>query len=62
MLKESGNGIILRKVKDTPNPTCTHLGCTLSWNPLEDTWDCACHGSRFSKDGKVIEGPAIKDL
>lgn len=62
MLKESGNGIILRKVKDTPNPTCTHLGCTLSWNPLEDTWDCACHGSRFAKDGKVIEGPAIKDL
>lgn len=62
MLKESGNGIILRKIKDAPNPNCTHLGCTLSWNPIEETWDCACHGSRFTEDGKVIEGPAIKDL
>jgi len=62
MLKESGNGIILRKIKDAPNPTCTHLGCTLSWNPLEETWDCACHGSRFTKDGEVIEGPAINNL
>lgn len=62
MIKESGNGIILRKVKDAPNPNCTHLGCTLSWNPIEETWDCACHGSRFTEDGKIIEGPAIKDL
>lgn len=62
MIKESGNGIILRKVKDAPNPNCTHLGCTLSWNPIEETWDCACHDSRFTEDGKVIEGPAIKDL
>lgn len=62
MLKESGNGIILRKIKDAPNPNCTHLGCTLSWNPIEETWDCACHGSRFTENGKVIEGPAIKDL
>lgn len=62
MLKESGNGIILRKIKDAPNPNCTHLGCILSWNPIEETWDCACHGSRFTENGKVIEGPAIKDL
>ncbi len=62
MIKEAGDGIVLRKIKDAPNPTCTHLGCTLSWNPIEDTWDCACHGSRFTEQGKVIEGPAIKDL
>lgn len=62
MIKEAGNGIVLRKIKDTPNPTCSHLGCTLSWNSIEDTWDCACHGSRFTNTGNVIEGPAIKDI
>lgn len=62
MIKEAGDGIVLRKIKDALNPTCTHLGCTLSWNPIQETWDCACHGSRFTDNGKVIEGPAIKNL
>lgn len=43
-------------------PVCTHLGCELSWNNLEKTWDCACHGSRFSYDGKSIYAPSINDL
>ena len=43
-------------------PRCTHLGCALKWNSHEHTWDCACHGSRFAKDGKVIENPAKKNL
>lgn len=43
-------------------PVCSHLGCELTWNNLEKTWDCPCHGSRFTYKGKSIDAPSIKDL
>lgn len=43
-------------------PICAHLGCELSWNNLEKTWDCPCHGSRFDYKGNQIYGPAIENL
>ncbi len=59
--------LLINGVETTMNlltPTvkrCPHLGCALKWNAHEHTWDCPCHGSRFEKDGKLIDNPATGD-
>lgn len=57
------NGFEATKNLITPTKKrCPHLGCALKWNPDEHSWDCACHGSRFSENGKVLDNPANGDL
>lgn len=42
-------------------PRCPHLGCALKYNPQEHSWDCPCHGSRFTEEGKLLDNPATAD-
>ncbi len=60
-----GKAAVARDAKGTLHslsPTCTHMGCIVNWNNAEESWDCPCHGSRFSADGEVIHGPAQSNL
>lgn len=57
------NGFEAAKNLLTPSKKrCPHLGCALKWNSAEHSWDCACHGSRFTKEGRVIDNPANGDI
>ncbi len=66
VVKYEGDSIALYKDKNgllhAVNPACTHVNCIVGWNTAEQTWDCPCHGARFSMDGEVLTGPARKDL
>jgi|GraSoiStandDraft_4_1057263.scaffolds.fasta_scaffold46410_1 glycine/D-amino acid oxidase-like deaminating enzyme/nitrite reductase/ring-hydroxylating ferredoxin subunit len=44
------------------SPVCRHVGCLVSFNSAERTWDCPCHGSRYTLDGQMIQGPSVHDL
>lgn len=67
-----GQGVVLEEKKiaaykdkgqlHTYSAVCTHLGCTVIWNNSEKSFDCPCHGSRFSSSGNVINGPANTSL
>lgn len=52
-----GKGFLLGK-----KPRCAHMGCSLSWNPDEQSYDCACHGSRFDAEGNLLDNPSTKDI
>lgn len=56
---------LLESAKNLLTPTaprCLHLGCALKWNKQEHSWDCPCHGSRFTENGTLIDNPATGDL
>lgn len=57
----NGFEAVTNLIKITPK-RCPHLGCALKWNEAEHTWDCPCHGSRFTEQGKLIDNPATGDL
>ena len=60
-LAVNGAGAVANLLTPT-RPRCPHMGCALKWNPQEQTWDCPCHGSRFTREGELLDGPATGDL
>lgn len=66
LVKYEGKSLALYKDENgeiyAVNPTCPHAKCSVGWNSAEKSWDCPCHGSRFSISGDVLTGPSISPL
>ena len=66
ILKLDGRKVAVSRDEDgrvvALSPVCTHMGCDVHWNNAERSWDCPCHGSRFSPNGEVLNGPAVSAL
>ncbi|HEY9228760.1 MAG TPA: FAD-dependent oxidoreductase, partial [Gemmatimonadaceae bacterium] len=66
VLKIDGRRVAVHRKSDGEvvkvSAVCTHLGCLVRWNAAERTWDCPCHGSRFSPEGQILGGPAERPL
>jgi Rieske Fe-S protein len=64
--QENGKLVAVYKDKDGAehkySAVCKHMGCIVGWNGTEQTWDCPCHGSKYTKDGQVLRGPTKKPL
>ena len=55
-------GSSIKNIITLKKPRCTHMGCALNYNKVDEIWECPCHGSVFNKDGKILKGPAKKDI
>ena len=66
VVKYEGESVALYKDENggihAVNPVCPHAKCVVGWNSAERSWDCPCHGSRFSFDGELLTGPARSNL
>lgn len=66
VVSQKGRLVALHRDESGPlhrlSPVCTHAGCIVHWNEAEHTWDCPCHGGRYSADGKCLSGPPPRDL
>jgi Rieske Fe-S protein len=52
-----GKGVFAKK-----GQKCSHMGCALVWNAEEESWDCPCHGSRYTKEGELLDNPGQNDI
>lgn len=66
IIEKNGEKLAVYRAEDGQlsalSPICPHMKCMVNWNSTDSSWDCPCHGSRFSVDGCVIEGPAYEGL
>lgn len=60
--KELSKGIFAPGSGKVNKLQCPHMGCRLYWNEETQSYDCPCHGSRFDREGKLLDGPAQKGL